>query len=257
METPESKIQKLQQNALAYLKVLLANGATVNYKPVFSDTLKSSLQLTNKEILETENYLQKRGFIDWFTSQCGTYLTSHGISYLENILSKNHTSPTQLASSTNNFFAPVGSVQNGSNNIANVNQSFETHSNIKEGDILNNISINESTIGLFNAGQMENMNNISINISTLTKSGKMEIAGALGHVTKAVAENKEISETERSEVLEQLEEISNQAALLETERKRGIIRGLLMGIGGTLSAAGGLAEVWSTWGPAIRAYFGF
>jgi hypothetical protein len=48
------------------------------------------------------------------------------------------------------------------------------------------------------------------------------------------------------------------AALPLNERaKSAVIKSIAAGVGGSLSAAGGLAEVWSTWGPAIRAYFGY
>lgn len=122
-----------------------------------------------------------------------------------------------------------------------------------------NITINlqNSTVGVLNAGEIENVKSISVNVSTLAKSGHDDVAVALKELTEAVADSTEISPDERAYVLENLEELSKQAALAPEERaKSGVIKSILSGVATTLSAAGGLAEVWSTWGSAIRVFFG-
>ncbi|HEX8609287.1 MAG TPA: hypothetical protein VF679_11660 [Pedobacter sp.] len=119
------------------------------------------------------------------------------------------------------------------------------------------INLQNSTIGILNAGEIENVQSISVNVSSLVNSGHDEVAKALKELTEAVASSSEISPDERAYVLENLEELSKQAALLPGERaKSGVLKSVLSGVASTLGAAGGLAEVWSTWGSMIRAFFG-
>jgi hypothetical protein len=109
-----------------------------------------------------------------------------------------------------------------------------------------------------NAGEIKKVGSISANVSTLSESGHAEIARAIKELTEAIAESQELSADERTYILENLDELSKQAALSPDERaKTGVIKSLVSGVGGSLSAAGGLAEVWTTWGWAIRAFFGF
>lgn len=120
------------------------------------------------------------------------------------------------------------------------------------------IHLRDSTIGVLNTGEIKDVQSISVNVSTLAESGHAEMAKALKELTEAVAGSRELPADERAFVLENLEELSKQAALLPDERaKPGVIKSIVSGIGASLSAAGGLAEVWSTWGTVIRAYFGF
>lgn len=119
------------------------------------------------------------------------------------------------------------------------------------------INLQNSTIGILNAGEIEDVQSISVNVSSLVESGHDEVAKALKELTEAVAASSEISPGERAYVLENLEEISKQAALPSEERaKPGVLKSVLSGVASTLGAAGGLAEVWSTWGNVIRAFFG-
>jgi hypothetical protein len=119
-----------------------------------------------------------------------------------------------------------------------------------------NITIS-GTVGIFNTGTMENIQSISTNIGKLEKNNETDVAKAFKALTEAVASSGELDDTTRSDLIEQLEELSNQATLSADKRvKTGVIKGMFVGLATGLSAAGGLAEVWSTWGPAISAYFG-
>lgn len=118
------------------------------------------------------------------------------------------------------------------------------------------VNISNSTIGMLNAGDIENVESISIQVSSLADAGHEDVAEALKHLTQSVTENREISGAERTELLDQLGELSRQATLPPEKRmKAGVIKSFLTGLGGALSAAGGSAEVWATWGPTIRAFF--
>ncbi len=120
------------------------------------------------------------------------------------------------------------------------------------------IHLSNSTIGILNTGEIEDVQSISVNVSTLAESGHAEIAKAIKELTEAVAANQNLPADDRAYLLENLEELSRQAALPPEQRaKSGVIKSLVSGLAGSLSAAGGLAEVWSTWGAPIRAFFGF
>ena len=119
------------------------------------------------------------------------------------------------------------------------------------------IVISDSTIGILNTGTLRNIATIKLNISTLQASGLDSIANALGELAEAVQTSMELSGETRSEVLDQLEELSRLAsAKAENKVKPGVVRAILTSLGTTLGAAGALAEVWSTWGPDIQAFFG-
>lgn len=120
-----------------------------------------------------------------------------------------------------------------------------------------NIIISQSNIGLLNTGELEDVKSISVNITSLQNSGYAEVAEALKNLTEAVVNSQELSSEKQSEVLDQLTELSRWATLTAEQRaKPGVLKAVLGGLATTLGAAGGLAEVWSTWGPAIRAFFG-
>jgi hypothetical protein len=56
--------------------------------------------------------------------------------------------------------------------------------------------------------------------------------------------------------IDQLIELSRQAALPAAERAKGVSLALVKALGSTLAAARSLAEVWSMWGETIKGFFG-
>ena len=119
------------------------------------------------------------------------------------------------------------------------------------------IDIRDIVVVQLHAADIRGANSISANISGLAQSGHDEVAEALKWVTEAVTHCLEITAAQRSELLELLDELSSQAVLGLSERaKPGVIKGILAALATGLGAAGGLAEVWSTWGPCIQAFFG-
>lgn len=124
---------------------------------------------------------------------------------------------------------------------------------VKESVSMNGINISDINIGILNTGEIEDIQSISVNI----KSGTHEVAEAIKQITEAVSKSPDLAGTTRSMVLEQLEELRKQALLpAENRSKHGIIKAIISTLATTLGAAGGLAEVWSTWGPAIQKFFG-
>ena len=123
---------------------------------------------------------------------------------------------------------------------------------------MSEINITNSTIGVLNTGQMNNIKSIAVNIGKLNDSGLKEVAAAINALADAVAVSTELIDELKSSTLDQLESLSQQALLPEKERmKPGILKALGTALSSTLSAVGGLAEIWFTWGPAIQKFFGF
>ena len=120
------------------------------------------------------------------------------------------------------------------------------------------INISNSTIGILNTGQMKNIETININIGKLNETGSDAVAEALKNITAAVAESAELPADAKSDALEQLENLSEQATLAEAERsKPGVLKAVFTTLSGALAAGGSIAGIWATWGPTIQKFFGF
>jgi hypothetical protein len=128
-----------------------------------------------------------------------------------------------------------------------------------QGDYVmgNKFDISNSPIGILNTGEIRNVENISAHISMLKDSGHTEVAEALNKLTEAVKVNNEISGVQRAEILEQIEELSKQAALPKEKQSRpGVIKAIISSITGALGTAASLAQIWSVWGEPIKKFFG-
>lgn len=98
---------------------------------------------------------------------------------------------------------------------------------VKRDITLNNITIDRSTIGILNTGLMQEIQQIDVNISKLEQTSQTEIAEALAGLTQAIASSGQISDKQRSELIQQLNELSDQALLAPNQRKTGVIRAIV------------------------------
>ena len=152
----------------------------------------------------------------------------------------------------------IGSIENICEVSANLCLVLHGRYPLPEKEVLmSEVNITNSTIGVLNTGQMNNIKSIAVNIGKLNDSGLKEVAAAINALADAVAVSTELTDELRSSTLDQLESLSQQALLPEKERmKRGVLKALGTALSLTLSAVGGLAEIWSTWGPAIQKFIG-
>lgn len=105
-----------------------------------------------------------------------------------------------------------------------------------------------------NMGSM--VDNVISNTLKLTQAGDKEIAVALESLTKAISSNATIDDPAKQQYLEQLNTLSEEALKPEDKRlPKSVLQTMITYGLGTLSAAGNLAEVWGTWGPAIKLFF--
>lgn len=118
-------------------------------------------------------------------------------------------------------------------------------------------NIENSNIGLLNSGDIKKVKKIESNINQLNSTGNIKIADSINKITNEVIKSPILSDDLKNEVIEQLLEISKQANLPKEKRSsKSVIRAIFNSIGATLGAVGGLAEIWSTWGKNIAAFFG-
>lgn len=118
------------------------------------------------------------------------------------------------------------------------------------------MNIFSGQFGFLNTGVLQNVNSIRVNVENLQREGEEEMAEAFGKITEAIG-NSALDDETKEEALEQVEALAEQAALPEESRSsRGVIKAVFAALGDTMSAGGGLAEIWSTWGSAISKFFG-
>lgn len=134
---------------------------------------------------------------------------------------------------------------------------FVVNVNVKIDMKLNHVEATGAQIGVLNQGSIRDVRSIDVTIGNLSSAGQQEISKAFKELTDAVVAAKDFkSETDRQELLEQIEELGVQATKMPGERKLGIVKATFNALATTASAFGGLASVWATWGPVIQKFFG-
>lgn len=114
------------------------------------------------------------------------------------------------------------------------------------------ITINDSTIAGLNLGTV--IGNIQSTVSTLHQTNP-DIASALAKLVEAVGRDESLGD-QRREVIESLNQVAEEATKPEGIRRVGLVKMLLSGVGLILSKSANLAEIWQTWGEAIKGFFG-
>ena len=141
-------------------------------------------------------------------------------------------------------------------NITIINVRQITIGQITQGERIEMKSeVSNSQVGVLNTGEMQ-AKSITGSISTTADSNQHEIAEALKRLTETVKTSQDISSQRQTEILEQLELLSEQVILAPSERRVGLIKPILSALATALSAGGGSAEIWSQWGDAIKIFFG-
>jgi hypothetical protein len=119
-------------------------------------------------------------------------------------------------------------------------------------------NISQSPIGILNTGEIREVESIAANVSLLDQEENDKVGIAILNLTKAVTDSKELSETQRKEALEFLETLSGQAPIPQEKRlPSASLKAVFNGLASTINTAGSLAQLWTTWGTQIAAYFGF
>ena len=141
-------------------------------------------------------------------------------------------------------------------NITIINVRQITIGQVTQGEKIEMKSkVSNSQVGVLNTGEMQ-AKSITGSISTSADPSQHQIAEALTSLMEAVKASQNISSQRQTEILEQLELLSEQAKLAPSKRKVGLVKPILSTLATALSAGGGSAEIWSQWGDAIKIFFG-
>lgn len=130
--------------------------------------------------------------------------------------------------------------------------------NISSSKVTNiEFKIDNSSIGMLNTGQIKNAKKIESNINKLKSSGNSDVAKSIKYITEAIISTKIIDSEIKTEIFDQLEELSKQANISKKGRvKKPIIKAIVNTIKDSLSVSSDLSDIWATWGNAITEYFG-
>jgi hypothetical protein len=99
--------------------------------------------------------------------------------------------------------------------------------------------------------------NITQNINSLVNNNKTkEVGEALAALTSAIQSDANIDATKKQDLLKDVDKLTQHAAEPPEKMDKGTIKSLIDSFAGLCAGAGGLAAVWTTWGPAISRFFG-
>lgn len=113
------------------------------------------------------------------------------------------------------------------------------------------VHVSHSTIGTFNLGDIQG--SIKNKINTLAPSAT-DFKTALARVLDAAMADPSLDESQKREVLEDLDYLAEQSTLEPAERKIGLAATVLAGLGRVLSFADQANKVWQEWQPIVSGF---
>jgi hypothetical protein len=115
------------------------------------------------------------------------------------------------------------------------------------------ITVSGGVVGSINTGTVSS---IVVTMKGLGEAGHHEMEKALRTLTEAVIHSQSADDAQKNAILEQIEYVAGQAAAKPEERKMGLLRSVVSGLGSSLGAVADLATVWEQVGPVIRGALG-
>lgn len=116
------------------------------------------------------------------------------------------------------------------------------------------VNIKDSTVAGLNLGTV--MGDLNAAVQSIHEAGNAQLAKILKDLIERVAADADLGE-ERRDAIESLTVISEEAALPADQRRPGMVRRLMSGLGPLLTRTAELAQIWQVAGPMIAAHFGF
>lgn len=116
------------------------------------------------------------------------------------------------------------------------------------------IDVTNSQIGTLNLGTI--VGDVENHLSAIGGPEAEEGREALHRLAQAVIDQENLTDGSRRELLEQIDLLAEEAARPPERRRSAVARSILAGLAASLSAAGGLAEVWAAAGPTLVHFFG-
>jgi hypothetical protein len=121
------------------------------------------------------------------------------------------------------------------------------------GNAFHNISVNNSTVGVVNTGQLHQVDS---SISAIAGSGDDELAKAFAAITSAVMASAQLSGGSRQEIVEILSVLTGEGTLPRGRRKTGVARPLISRLRELLGTAADVITVATPLLPVIAGAFG-
>ncbi len=124
---------------------------------------------------------------------------------------------------------------------------------VKTGDItLNNIKIDNSTIGVLNTGNIET---VDVAITSLKQSGDQSVGTALLAVSEAILANAEINNELKNHLVEILSVLAAEATAPKERRRNTAMRPLLSELATLMSGIGSLSQLWDRYKGVFESVF--
>ena len=117
---------------------------------------------------------------------------------------------------------------------------------------LNNIRVDRSTVGAINTGEIAK---IDVSITVLKQAGNKDVGDALKALAQAIVDAPDMPEGVKSQTLDQVGYLGEQAAASAKERKPGMIRAALGAITQTAQTVSAVAAAWSVAEPVRKSHF--
>lgn len=117
----------------------------------------------------------------------------------------------------------------------------------------NNINIDRSTVGAINTGILSNLD---VSMDLAKSKGEDELAAAIKELTQAIYDSKEVDDSFKNDILDQLQFIVAQATAEPENRSTGLVKSVLAGIRSSISVVAGLLAIWDRVEPLIKVAVG-
>ncbi len=120
------------------------------------------------------------------------------------------------------------------------------------------INITNSNVANLNLGeQIGQIESVVQAIAAKNTNEDQKFAEAVRSLTEAIKKDTQLGDPEKKEAAQVLTEIAEQAQAPPEQRSSGKLKALLAGFPTMISVAANLVELWGSFGPVIRGYFGF
>jgi hypothetical protein len=110
-------------------------------------------------------------------------------------------------------------------------------------------------VGMVNHGPVEHITSIAGRLTQVFPPSPRETVQAIAQVAEAVREEPTLSPVMRRAQLDRLLQLAQQTELPEAKRSPGLGRATVRTLDAALSRVANLADIWSAWGPTIKAFF--
>ncbi|PFH04482.1 hypothetical protein BCF11_5265 [Collimonas sp. PA-H2] len=117
---------------------------------------------------------------------------------------------------------------------------------------LNNINVTGSTIGTINTGSI---GTVDQSITVLKQTGEPGLADAIKALSEAILESKDLNETQKSELVDSLSAIAQEAAATKDTRRNSVALTLLNQAMKVTALAGDITDICQKWWPILVAAF--